>query len=255
MVQSDPKLRLPTSDELPCSDDTPVDNENQNLLPNLLLFLLKVLWAERNDWYFGVDMGIYHTTGPSPLVPVIPDGFLSLGVERHKQGRTRKSYVMWEENDVPPILAIEIVSQTYGNEYEEKADIYAHLGVSYYVIFNPDFWRRDQHQPLEVYRLVNGAYQLQIGEPFWMPEIGLGIGRFVYQDGDLEMHALGWFNQIGQRYPFPEEVAQQKQEQLEQTQEQLEQTQEQLEQTQEQLEDLQQQLARYRQQFGDLPKE
>ena len=40
MVQSDPKLRLPTSEELPCSDDTPVDNENQNFIPNLLLFLL-----------------------------------------------------------------------------------------------------------------------------------------------------------------------------------------------------------------------
>ncbi|MEH2211736.1 MAG: hypothetical protein V7K84_14090 [Nostoc sp.] len=35
----------------------------------------------------------------------------------------------------------------------------------------------DRHQPFEVYRLVDGSYQLQIGEPFWMPEIGLGIGR------------------------------------------------------------------------------
>jgi Uma2 family endonuclease len=241
MVQFDPKLRLPTSDELPCSDETPVENENQNLVPNLLLFLLKVLWADRTDWYFGVDMGIYHTTGPSPLVPVIPDGFLSLGVERHKQGRTRKSYVMWEENNVPPMLAIEIVSQTYGNEYEEKAEIYARLGITYYLIFDPDFWRRDQHQPFEVYRLVNGTYQLQIGEPFWMPEIGLGIGRCVYQDGDLEMHALCWFNQIGQRYPFSEEVVQQQQQQLEQTQEQLQ--------------ELQQQLDPYRQRFGDLSEE
>jgi hypothetical protein len=31
--------RLPTSEELPSSDDTPVDNEDQNLLPNILLFL------------------------------------------------------------------------------------------------------------------------------------------------------------------------------------------------------------------------
>ncbi|MEM6503559.1 MAG: hypothetical protein AAF685_17195 [Cyanobacteria bacterium P01_C01_bin.89] len=31
---------LPTSAELPCSDDAPVDNEDQNLLPNLLLILL-----------------------------------------------------------------------------------------------------------------------------------------------------------------------------------------------------------------------
>lgn len=36
MVQFNPLLRLPTSEELPNSDDTPVDNESQNLIPSLL---------------------------------------------------------------------------------------------------------------------------------------------------------------------------------------------------------------------------
>lgn len=104
MVRFDPRLRLPSSDELPCSDDTPVDNEDQNFIPNFLLFLLEFIWAARQDWFFGVDMGIYHTTGVSPLVPVVPDGFLSLGVERRKQGKSRRSYVLWEENGVAPSL-------------------------------------------------------------------------------------------------------------------------------------------------------
>jgi Uma2 family endonuclease len=52
---------LPSTAELPCSDDPPVDNEDQNLLPNILLFLLKTIWAEPMDWYFGVDMAVYHT--------------------------------------------------------------------------------------------------------------------------------------------------------------------------------------------------
>jgi Uma2 family endonuclease len=60
MQQIDLK-RLPTTEELPCSDDKPVDNENQNLLPNVLLFLLKSIWAERRDWFFGVDMALYST--------------------------------------------------------------------------------------------------------------------------------------------------------------------------------------------------
>lgn len=77
---------LPSTADLPCSDDTPVDNEDQNLLPNLLLFLLTTLWATRMDWYFGVDTAVYHTTGVSPKVPVVPDAFLSLGVERKKRG-------------------------------------------------------------------------------------------------------------------------------------------------------------------------
>jgi len=40
---------LPTSDELPDSDDTPVDNEDQNFVPNLLLFLLEYIWESR-EW-------------------------------------------------------------------------------------------------------------------------------------------------------------------------------------------------------------
>lgn len=142
MVQSDPWLRLPTSDELPCSDDIPVDNEDQNFIPNFLLFLLEFIWANRKDWFWGVDMGVYHTTGVSPQVPIVPDGFLSLGVERRKGNTSRKSYLVWEENNIAPIFVLEIVSLTYGGEYDTKMRIYAKLGVLYYVVYNPDYWRR-----------------------------------------------------------------------------------------------------------------
>ncbi|WP_392533491.1 Uma2 family endonuclease [Nostoc sp. C117] len=226
MVKSDPRQSLPSSAELPCSDDTPVDNEDQNFIPNLLLFLLQYIWANRNDWFFSVDMGVYHTTGVSPLMPIVPDGFLSLGVERRKAGKSRKSYVLWEEDYIVPILALEIVSLTPGEEYDKKLDIYAKLGVLYYIIYNPEYWQRDRHQPFEVYRLVDGCYQLQIGEPFWMPEIGLGIGRGQYLSGNIERQALYWYDQQGKRYQTPEE----------------------------QLELAQKQLERYRQQFGELPE-
>ncbi|MGH7999088.1 MAG: hypothetical protein ACREPR_06580, partial [Brasilonema sp.] len=56
MFSSNLKNVLPTTDELPCSDDIPVDNEDQNFLPNVLLFLLNSIWANRMDWFFGVDM-------------------------------------------------------------------------------------------------------------------------------------------------------------------------------------------------------
>lgn len=214
MVQADPnRTTLPSSLELPCSDDTPVDNENQNYIPNLLLFLLEFIWGDRLDWYFGVDMGIYHTTGENLRIPVIPDGFLSLGVRRVKPELLttgRLSYVLWEENDIPPILTLEIVSQTYGGEYDNKMLIYAKLGVLYYVIYNPDYWRRDKHQPLEVYRLVEGVYQLQTGEPVWMPEIGLGIGRFQSVANAVERETLTWFDRTGTRYLSQAEVESQR---------------------------------------------
>lgn len=171
-------------------------------------------------------MGVYHTTGVSPLVPIVPDGFLSLGVERRKADKSRKSYVVWEEDNIAPILALEIVSLTPGGEYDKKLDTYAKLGVLYYIIYNPEYWQRDRHQPFEVYRLVNGGYQLQIGEPFWMSEIGLGIGRGQYISGDLQRQVLYWYDQQGKRYQTPEE----------------------------QLEAVQKQLERYRQQFGELPE-
>ncbi len=207
--------QLPTSDELPCSDETPVDNEDQNWLPNLLLFVLEYLWKDRQDWFFAVDMGVYHTTGLDPRVPVVPDGFLSLGVERRKGGRSRSSYVTWEENGVPPILALEMVSQTPGGEYGSKMKIYAQLGVLYYVIYNPNFWRRDRHLPFEVYKLVGKDYQLQSGEPFWMPEIGLGLGRCTLPTDPIDREALGWFDQQGQRYLTPSELVEREQQRAE----------------------------------------
>jgi Uma2 family endonuclease len=198
---------LPPSNELPDSDDIPVDNEDQNWIPNVLLMLLKNIWVDRPDWFFGVDMGIYHTTGKNVRVPVVPDGFLSLGVARRKNDRSRRSYILWDEDNIPPTLALEVVSWTPGGEYDEKKAIYANLGVLYYIVYNSEFWQRDGHQPLEVYKLVNSAYQLQSGEPFWMPEVGLGIGRSPEIFGNSNEEVLSWFDENGDRYLRPEERA------------------------------------------------
>ena len=56
MIYTDLGKNLPNSDELPCSDDTAVDNEDQNFLPNYLLFLLELIWKARNDWCFGAEL-------------------------------------------------------------------------------------------------------------------------------------------------------------------------------------------------------
>jgi Uma2 family endonuclease len=214
MLSSQLQLNLPSTEELPCSDDTPVDNEDQNLLPNLLLFVLLQIWSARMDWYFGVDMAVYHTTGINPRVPVVPDGFLSLGVERKKGGKSRRSYAVWEENEVAPIFTVEMVSHQPGGEYDEKMSIYAGLGVLYYVIYNPEFGRRDGHQPLEVYKLIDGQYRQQTGEPYWMPEVRLGIGRSQQRLGGIEQEILAWYDESGSVYPLPDEVIEQMREQL-----------------------------------------
>ena len=80
MLDYNPQPHLLSSAELPDSDDTPVDNELQNIIPNLLRAVLLLIWASRTDWFFGVDMGIYDRAGQIRKTPIVPDGFLSLGV-------------------------------------------------------------------------------------------------------------------------------------------------------------------------------
>ncbi len=218
MVQFDPLLRLPTSEELSCSDDTPVDNEIQNLIPNLLLAVLALVWHNRQDWFLGVDMGIYYLYEQVRQPVIIPDGFLSLGVQRRKGQRGRLSYVLWEENNIPPVWVLEIVSQTPGGEYHDKMTKYAQLGVLYYTIYNPDFWRRDKHEPFEVYRLVEGEYVRQPGEPFWMPEVGLAIGRGVGTYEGWTREWLYWYDQDGNRLLTPEELIEQERQQAKEKQ-------------------------------------
>jgi Uma2 family endonuclease len=133
MLEYNPLACLPSSEELPDSDDTPVNNELQDLIPGLLKAILAIAWPERMDWFFGVDMGIYY----DPDLPaIVPDGFLSLGVERFYDENLRPSYVLWEEKKVP-ILVLEVVSQKYRGEYSTKKIEYAKLGILYYVVCNP----------------------------------------------------------------------------------------------------------------------
>lgn len=201
MFKYNPLACLPSAEELPDSDDTPVDNELQNLIPNLLDGLLALIWKERNDWFFGVDMGIYYDPDQPPL---IPDGFLSLGVERIFDEDLRLGYVLWEENGIIPILMLEVISEIPNGDYSKKKKQYAQLGVLYYVIYTP---RRRRKERLEVYRLENGKYVLQHGNPVWLPEIGLGIGRERGTYTARTREWLYWYDNAGKRIPTAEERA------------------------------------------------
>ncbi|MGV0027600.1 Uma2 family endonuclease [Phormidesmis priestleyi] len=210
MFKYDPLLCLPSSEELPDSDDTPVDNELQDLIPSLLKLILAHLWGDRMDWFFGVDMGIYY----DPDLPaIVPDGFVSLGVERIFDEELRLSYVLWEENNIPPIFVLEVVSQKYRGEYSRKKNLYAEMGVLYYAVYSS---RRRRKPPLELYRLVNGEYVLLTGNPIWLPELGLGLGRSRGTHQGIEREWLYWYDNSGDRFLEPEEKLEQVEQQLEQ---------------------------------------
>ncbi len=197
-------------------------------------------------------MGIFHTTGSSPRVPIVPDGFLSLGVTRRKNDKLRPSYVLWEENYIVPILVLEIVSQTYGKEYDKKMIDYARLGVLYYVIYNPDYSKRDKHERFEVYRLLNGAYQRLQGNPVWMPEIGLGIGTEVNNNYRSEQEWLYWYDSQGNRFMTPKEGELLQQQRAEQHQQEAQQQRQRAEQLAQELQQERQRAEQFKQMLRSL---
>ena len=199
----------PSADELPDSDETPVDNELQELIPGLLKAILLIIWAERMDWFFGIDMGLYH----HPKKPaIVPDAFLSLGVQRFSREELRPSYAVWVEK-VMPIFVLEVVSPTDRQEYTDKLEEYQRLGILYYVIYASN--RRDRAH-LEVHKLVNGKYELQPGNPVWMPEIGLGIGCERGNYSGVTREWLYWYDADGNRYLTPEEQVKESAQRLQQ---------------------------------------
>jgi len=206
MLDEDLRVSLPTEEDLPYSDEKPVDSELQLLAGFLLRGILNHIWGDRFDWLFAVNLGIY----PDPYEPAIaPDAFLSLGVERVRENnKLRLSYLLYQEK-VMPQWVLEVVSKKPGGEYSTKFRRYAEMGVLYYVIYNPSHYRRDKHEMFEVYRLEKGKYILQVGSPVWMPEIGLGIGHEKsYQEG-VNRDWLFWYDEEGDRYLPPGDALEQ----------------------------------------------
>jgi Uma2 family endonuclease len=202
---------LPSADELPDSDETPVDKDwswrcppakevrnLQELIPALLKSILLMLWEQRQDWLFAIDMGIYSSPD---LPPIVPDAFLSLGVDRCYDEELRPSYVLWDE-EIVPIFVLEVVSPRYREEYTTKLKIYAQMGVLYYAIYSS---KRKRKPRFEIYKLVDGVYRLIEKIPAWMPEIGLGIGYERGNYGGVTREWLYWYDEDGKRYLTPNE--------------------------------------------------
>jgi Uma2 family endonuclease len=193
---------LPTAEELPDSDDKPVESELQELVSGLLKTILLDVWRDRTNWIFGLDLGFYY----DPDQPAIaPDGFLSLGVEEVDDECLRSSYVLWDEK-VIPLFALEIVSRTPGKEHTKKFQIYQSTGILYYLVYAP---LRKRKAKFQLYKLIDGEYVLQSDgkDPYWMPEIGLAIGAEKQTYRNREREWLFWYDENYVRYPTPTERA------------------------------------------------
>jgi Putative restriction endonuclease len=128
-------------------DDTPVDNFQSAQQQRLLVEPLYSARALPLPFIADANVGLFYKLKGDPIVP---DMLLSLGVQRPEDfsERRNRSYFVWEFGKVPEVC-IEIVSNAEGDELTLsqksqqkgktvcKKDVYAQIGVPYYVVFDP----------------------------------------------------------------------------------------------------------------------
>ncbi len=128
-------------------DDTPVDNFQSEVQQRLLVEPLYSAAALPAPFLAAANVGLFYKSKGEPIVP---DVMLSLGVQRAEDfsERRNRTYLVWEFGKVPEVC-IEIVSNQEGDEVAlsqksrqkgktlGKKDLYAQIGVRYYVVFDP----------------------------------------------------------------------------------------------------------------------
>ncbi|MEM8808503.1 MAG: Uma2 family endonuclease [Cyanobacteria bacterium P01_G01_bin.38] len=229
LINSEPSDSEFVVDELDIShltieDDTPVDNfqsaQQQRLLVDTLCsneLLPLPFIAETNVGLF------YKLKGD----PIVPDMLLSLEVQRAEDlsQRRHRPYFVWEFGKVPDVC-IEVVSNQEGDELgpspksrrkgktKGKKDIYAQIGVPYYIVFDP--LRQLQGEAdmngalLRVWHIVSGQYQeltpesgiTAVGQPVLLETLGIGLTLW---EGPFEEEIprlwLRWCDPQGQVLP------------------------------------------------------
>ena len=174
----------------------------------LLISCLDWLWQDRNDFFASGNLTIYFS--PKQIKSQDfrgPDFFVVLDTER----RSRKSWVVWEEDGKYPNVIVEILSDTTkNNDRTTKKEIYQNtFRTPEYFWFDPD--------TLEFagFLLMGGSYEAIVPNDagqLWSQQLDLYLGvcdgqlRFFTPDGDL--------------VPTPAEAATQAQQQAQEAQQQ-----------------------------------
>ncbi|MBK1988207.1 Uma2 family endonuclease [Sphaerospermopsis aphanizomenoides BCCUSP55] len=190
-----PDVTFPPSDLY--SDEPPVETE-LHLRQIILLFqCLEWLWKDRTDFYAAGNLSIYYSPKQKKTEKLRgPDFFVVLGTER----KTRKSWVVWEEDGKYPNVIIEILSPSTANsDRVTKKELYQNT------FRTPDyFWFDPYTLEFVGFHLVDNQYQpLAANERghLWSQQLGLFLG--------IHEGLLRYFTPEGELVPTPEETASQ----------------------------------------------
>ena len=217
MTQSVDRVFLPPAfpdhTQLPESDGTFVKNFQEHPQSLILTDSIGQILQERHpdgQYAIGQDCGIYwRETGPAEQGAEAPDWFYVPNVPPNIDGQIRRSYVLWREH-IAPLIALEFAS---GNGDEErdrtplsrtdegvvtkpgKFWVYERvMRIPYYGIYQVNNGR------LEVYRLIDGYYQLlelnQRGH-FFIAPLGVELGLWQGSYQNQTMLWLRWWDEEG----------------------------------------------------------
>ena len=141
MVSKPAKPQVPSEDEIddltidyPSSDGEPMAETEAQYTPlTETVSTLRVRYHERDDVYVGGDMLIYYRMNRND-VRVAPDVFIVFGATGT---HPRDSWLVWREGRAPDFIMEIASSSTWRRDATEKRRIYADMGVTEYVRFDP----------------------------------------------------------------------------------------------------------------------
>ena len=144
----------PAAVEYPCSDGQPMAETpvHRRCMTYLIDALERHLRTEvRCPAYVSGNMFLYYEEG-NPRAVVASDVFVALGVP----DRDRDTFLLWEESKGPDFV-VEVTSRSTRREDQgRKREVYARLGVSEYILYDP---RAEYlNPPLRGFRLRGGVY-------------------------------------------------------------------------------------------------
>ncbi|HIK55543.1 MAG TPA: Uma2 family endonuclease [Synechococcales cyanobacterium M55_K2018_004] len=211
-------------------DDTPVDNFQSEEQQRLLVEPLYSSRAINPPFLAAANIGLFYQLYGDPIVP---DVMLSLGVQRRDDfsQRQHRSYFIWEFGK-PPEVCIEIVSNQEGDELTlsaksrqknrtlSKKELYAQIGVRYYVVFDPLEQIQGPNEMngalLRVWAIAPDGYiELtdaegirQVGQFVWLNAVGLGLTLWegIFED-EVTRLWLRWCDRQGHVIPTGAERA------------------------------------------------
>ncbi|MEG4290375.1 Uma2 family endonuclease [Microcoleus sp. C2C3] len=204
---------FPDHTQLPESDGTFVKNFQEHPQSLILTDSIGQILQQRHpdgQYAIGQDCGIYwRETEPAEQGAEAPDWFYVPNVPPNIDGQIRRSYVLWREH-IAPLIALEFAS---GNGDEErdrtplsrtdqgvvtkpgKFWVYERvMRIPYYGIYQVNNGR------LEVYRLIDGYYQLlELNQRGHFPIAPLGVELGLWQGSyqNQTMLWLRWWDEEG----------------------------------------------------------